>query len=106
MKKEEFTRFEPAEILTTEAEITAYLNEAMAEGDPNLLAAALGDIAKARGMAELAREVQMTREGLYKALSGKGNPALSTIVKVAGALGFQFTLQRRNDVRDNKQATA
>ena len=93
MKQEEFTRFEPAEILTTEAEIAAYLNEAMAEGDPNLLAAALGDIAKARGMSELAREVQMTREGLYKALSGKGNPAMATIVKVAGALGFKFTIQ-------------
>ncbi|OLF56789.1 putative addiction module antidote protein [Aeromonas veronii] len=93
MKKEEFTRFDPAEILTTEAEISAYLNEAIATEDPSLLAAALGDIAKARGMAELAREVKMTREGLYRALSGKGNPAMSTIVKVAGALGFQFSLQ-------------
>ena len=93
MSNEEFTRFEPAEYLATEAEISAYLNEAIAAEDPNLLAAALGDIAKARGMAELAREVKMTREGLYRALSGKGNPAMSTIVKVVGALGFKFSLQ-------------
>ena len=62
------------------------------DGDPALIAAALGDIARARNMSQLARDTGMTREGLYKALSGEGNPSFATVTKVARALGFKLTL--------------
>ena len=65
----------------------------MEENDPSLLAAALGDIARARNMSQLAKEVGMSREGLYKALSGEGNPAFSTISKVVNALGLRLTVE-------------
>jgi probable addiction module antidote protein len=65
----------------------------MEENDPSLLAAALGDVARARNMSQLAKEVGMSREGLYKALSGESNPAFSTINKVANALGLQLTIK-------------
>jgi probable addiction module antidote protein len=59
--------------------------------DPAFIAAALGDIARARGMARLARETGLTREGLYKSLAADGNPSLGTILKVMRALGLKLT---------------
>ncbi len=91
--REQFSHYDTADYLNNEAEISAYLSAVMEEDDPNLLAAALGDIARARGISKLASEVGMSREGLYKALSGNGNPAFSTVVKVARALGLRFTIQ-------------
>ncbi|TWH63804.1 putative addiction module antidote protein [Azomonas agilis] len=58
----------------------------MEEGDPALIAAALGDVARARNMSQLARDTGMMREGLYKALSGEGNPSFATVMKVAHAM--------------------
>jgi probable addiction module antidote protein len=71
------------------AYIAACLDEA--PDDPALLAAALGDIARARGMVQLAKETGLTREGLYKALSKDGNPSLGTVLKVMHALGVKLT---------------
>ena len=88
-----FSHYDTAEHLQNEEEIAAYLEAVMEENDPSLLAAALGDIARARNMSQLAKEVGMSREGLYKALSGEGNPAFSTINKVANALGLQLTIK-------------
>ena len=91
--EEQFSRYDTADYLQSEEEIAAYLEAVMEEGDPALIAAALGDIAKALNNSQLARDVGMSREGLYKALSGEGNPSFSTITKVAKALGFKFSLQ-------------
>ena len=88
-----FSHYDTAEYLQTEEEIAAYLEAVMEENDPSLLAAALGDVARARNMSQLAKEVGMSREGLYKALSGEGNPAFSTINRVANALGLQLTIK-------------
>ncbi|WP_404416450.1 putative addiction module antidote protein [Vreelandella aquamarina] len=88
-----FSHYDTAEHLQTEEEIAAYLEAVMEENDPSLLAAALGDVARARNMSQLAKEVGMSREGLYKALSGESNPAFSTINKVANALGLQLTIK-------------
>ncbi|MFC2993588.1 MULTISPECIES: addiction module antidote protein [Halomonas] len=88
-----FSHYDTAEYLQTEEEIAAYLEAVMEENDPSLLAAALGDVARARNMSQLAKDVGMSREGLYKALSGEGNPAFSTINKVANALGLQLTIK-------------
>ena len=65
----------------------------MEDGDPALIAAALGDVACARNLSQLAREVGMSRKGLDKALSGEGNPTLATVAKVAHALGMRMSIK-------------
>ena len=82
--------FDMANHLGSEAEITEYLRQALEDGDPAELAAALGDIARARGMTQLARDAGLSRESLYKALSGERSPGFDTILKVMGALGLQL----------------
>ena len=90
MPKTVTTPWDPAEHLETEEDMAAYLEAALEEGDPNLIAAALGDIARAKGMTEVAREAGLGRESLYKALSPAGNPAFGTVLKVVAALGLQL----------------
>jgi probable addiction module antidote protein len=84
------TPWDPADHLDTEEDMAAYLEAALEEGDPALVAAALGDIARAKGMTHVAREAGLGRESLYKALSPSGNPELATILKVVSALGLQL----------------
>lgn len=83
--------WDPAEYLTSPSRIAAYLEAAFDDGDPSLIAAALGDIARAMGMTELARQAGVTREALYKALSPTGDPRLSTLLGVMKALGIKLT---------------
>ena len=78
MKKAEM--YDAAEFLESDEEIIAYLNAALENGDPALVSAALGDIARARGMTKLANETGITRDGLYKALSPSGNPSFGTVL--------------------------
>lgn len=70
--------------------MAAYLEAALQEGDSALIAAALGDIARAKGMGQIARDTGLGRESLYKALSAEGNPEFATIMKVIAALGLQL----------------
>lgn len=88
-----FSRYDTADYLKTEEEIAAYLDAIMEDGDPALVAAALGDVARARNISKLARDVGMSREGIYGALSGEGNPSFATVMKIAGALGFRLSIQ-------------
>ena len=81
---------DPAEHLVTEEDMAAYLEAALQEGDSALIAAALGDIARAKGMTQIARDAGLGRESLYKALSAEGNPEFATIMKVIAALGLQL----------------
>ncbi|MDD3147325.1 MAG: putative addiction module antidote protein [Candidatus Riflebacteria bacterium] len=90
MKKEKTRLWDAAEYLKTEEDMAAYLEAALEENDPSLIAAALGDIARAKGMTQIAKETGLGRESLYKALSPEGNPELSTILKVIKALGLQL----------------
>ncbi len=82
--------WDPAEHLVTEQDMAAYLEAALQEGDSALIAAALGDIARAKGMGQIARDAGLGRESLYKALSAEGNPEFATIMKVVAALGLQL----------------
>lgn len=82
--------WDPAEHLQSDEDMAAYLEAALEEGDAALFAAALGDIARAKGMSQLARETGLGRESLYKALSPTGNPEFATILRVVGALGLQL----------------
>lgn len=84
--------YDVAKHLRSREEMAAYLEAAIEEsdGDAAFIAMALGDIARAKGMTELSRETGLGRESLYKALSAEGNPQLSTVLKVAKALGLQL----------------
>ncbi len=74
----------------TDEDMAAYLEAALQERDSALIAAALGDIARAKGMSQIARDAGLGRESLYKALSAEGNPEFATIMKVVSALGLQL----------------
>ena len=76
--------------LATEADIVAYLDAALEDGDPAVIVAALGDIARSSGMAQIARKTGLGRESLYKALSADGNPEFATILKVVDPLGLRL----------------
>lgn len=84
------TRWDSAEYLKTDEDIAAYLDAVLEEDDPALVTHALGVIARAKGMSQIARETGLGRESLYKALSPEGNPEFATIVKVLKALGLQL----------------
>ena len=84
------TQWDPSEYLDSPKAIAAYLEAAFEDGDPALIAAALGDIAPAMGMTDLAARVGVTREALYKALSPTGDPRLSTFLGVMKALGIKL----------------
>jgi probable addiction module antidote protein len=92
-KKEKFSRYDVADYLNREEGLAAYLQACMEEAgdDAAYVAAALGDVARARGMARLAKDTGISREGLYKALSPDGNPSLATVLKVVKALGLKLT---------------
>ncbi|MDY3331249.1 MAG: addiction module antidote protein [Pelistega sp.] len=93
MKKNEITPFDVADYLTDEETIQEYLQAILEENDLNLLLAALGDIAKARGMSEIAMKSGLSRESLYKSLSRNSKPRLETIQKVLIALGFSLSIK-------------
>jgi probable addiction module antidote protein len=79
-----------AEHLETKEDLAAYLEAALEDGNPQLIAAALGDIARSKGMTQIARETGLGRESLYKALTPEGNPEFSTILRVFQALGLRL----------------
>jgi len=89
------TRFDPAEHLETEEDIFHYLEAAMEGNDPRHIASALGDVARSKGMSEIARKAGLGRQALYNALSENGNPTLETLTSVLNALGLQLTVQKR-----------
>lgn len=82
--------FDAADYLKTEDDMVAYLEAVLEEDDPRAVAAALGDIARAKGMSQVARDAGLGREALYKALSPHGNPELGTVMKVVRALGLSL----------------
>lgn len=82
--------WDPSEHLETPQDVVEYLNAALEDGDPALLQAALGDVAKARGMSMIAREAGVGRESLYKSLSLDGNPSWQTITRVLEALDIRL----------------
>ena len=92
MSKTKTTQYDVAEHLRTPEEMAAYLEACLEEsdGDAAFVAKALGDIARAKGMTQVAREAGLSRESLYKALSGERTPGFDTILKVTHALGIEL----------------
>ena len=108
MTKTRTTRWDAAEHLERPEDIAAYLEAALEERDARLLAAALGDVARARGMSRLASESGLGRESLYKALSRNGNPELETVLRVIQALGLRLRVvpaKHRDAKRRKDRAT-
>jgi probable addiction module antidote protein len=86
--------FDAVDYLKSEDDMVAYLEAALDEDDPRVVAAALGDIARAKGMSQVARDAGLGRESLYKALSPEGNPEFGTVMKVVRALGLSLHASR------------
>lgn len=96
MNETKFTRYDSADYLKSDEDIAAYIDAVMtAEGggdDPALITRALGVVARARNISQLARDAGMSREGVYKALAEDSNPSFDTVVRLARALGFKLGL--------------
>lgn len=88
------SRFDAAEVLDTPEAIEAFLEEAFESADPAFITHALGIVARAKGMSQLAAETGLSRQALYKALSAEGHPEFGTVLKVAKALGFRLHPER------------
>ena len=102
MRKTVTSRYDVAEHLRTPEEMAAYFEACLeeADGDAAFIAKALGDIARAKGMSQVARDAGLSRESLYKALSGERSPDFETILKVVGALGLEFHAKVAGDSAD------
>lgn len=87
------TPYDSAEYLDSDEAIAAYIDEALGSADPAHIAHALGTVARAKGMTDIARSAGMSREHLYRALKETGNPELSTVVRVLRALGLRLSAQ-------------
>ena len=99
MTKTVTSPYDVAEHLRTPEEMAAYLEASMeeADGDAAFVAKALGDIARAKGMSQVACDAGLSRESLYKALSGDRNPSLDTVLRVVGALGLKLRAEAALD---------
>ena len=86
--------FDAVDYFENEDDMVAYLEAALEQDDARVVAAALGDIARAKGMSQVARDAGLGRESLYKALSPEGNPEFATVLKVVRALGLSLHAQR------------
>ena len=93
IKIRDLPEFDAAEYLDNEEAVAEYLSAVLEEDDPGLLSAALGDIAQARGMADIASASGLTREALYKALRPGAQPRFDTVSRVCRALGLKFTVR-------------
>jgi probable addiction module antidote protein len=88
-----FKTFDVSEFIENDEAALAFIEDAMETGDARHIASAIGDVARAKGMSQLARETGMSRESLYRALSEDGNPQLSTVLKVLEAMGLKLSVE-------------
>ncbi|ANN68830.1 addiction module antidote protein [Bordetella bronchialis] len=95
-KISELPEFDAAEFLNSEEDIAAYLTTVLEDDDPALLAVALGNIARARGMTQVAKDAGIAREALYKALRPGSDPRFETISRVCAALGVRLVAQPKS----------
>jgi probable addiction module antidote protein len=92
MDKIETSVFDPAEYIVTEEDVIAHLEAAFEDGHPSVISDIIGAVARSQGMAAIAAKTGLSRESLYRALSPKGNPKLSTLVEVLAALGLRLSV--------------
>jgi len=95
-EKVTFAKFDPAEYITTKGRVIAFLEDALEKNDPDYLLSVIGDIARSKGMAKIARELNLDRKGLYKALAPDGNPSFKTVFKLLDLLGLRVKLEQKS----------
>jgi len=92
-KKVTFSKWDPAELITTRERVIAFLEEALEENDPDFLLETIGHIARSKGMAQIARELNLDRVGLYKSLAPDGNPSFKTVFRLLDLLGLRLKME-------------
>jgi len=95
-EKVTFSKWDPAEVLTTKGRVIAYLEVALEENDPDFLLSVIGDIARSKGMSQIARELNLDRKGLYRSLAPDGNPSFKTVFKLLDILGLRIRLEQKS----------
>jgi len=95
-EKVAFSEWDPAEIIETKEQVITFLEGALEENDPDFLLRTIGHIARSKGMAQLARELNLDRKGLYKALAPDGNPSFKTVFKLIDLLGLRLRLEQKS----------
>jgi probable addiction module antidote protein len=93
--KEKTTVWDMADHINTKEDVIAYLEAALEENDTAFLLSVIGDIARSKGMAQIARELNLARESLYRSLAQDGNPSFNTVVKVLDNLGYQLSIKQK-----------
>jgi probable addiction module antidote protein len=88
-----FSKWDAAEIIETKEDVVAFLEAALGENDPDFLLSVIGDIARSKGMTQIARELGVTRKGLYKSLAPDGNPSFKTVFKLMDILGLRLKME-------------
>jgi probable addiction module antidote protein len=96
MDKVTFEKWDPADDIETKEDVIATLEVALEENDSEFLLSVIGDIARSKGMAQIAHELGVTREGLYKSLSPAGNPSFEIVLKLLDILGFRLKIERKS----------
>jgi len=95
-EKVTFADWDPAEVIETREDVIAHLEVALEENDPDFLLRMIGHIARSKGMARIARELKISRKGLYKALAPDGNPSFKTVFKLIDLLGMRVKLEQKS----------
>jgi probable addiction module antidote protein len=95
MEKVTFAKFDPAEYINTKADVIALLEVVLEENDPDFLLRAIGNIARSKGMTQIAKELNIDRAGLYKSLAPDGNPSFKTVFKLLDLLGLHIRLEQK-----------
>jgi probable addiction module antidote protein len=95
-KKITFSKWDPAEVITTKERVIALIDVTLEENDLDFLLKTIGDIARSKGMAQIARELNLDRVGLYKSLAPDGNPSFKTVFKLLDILGLQMKLEQKS----------
>ena len=91
-KKDTFAKYDPAEVIESKEDVLAFLEVALEENDPEYLLRTIDAIARSKGMTQIAKELKLSRKGLYKSLAPDGNPSFKTVFKLIDLLGLQIKL--------------
>ena len=95
-EKVTFSDWDPAEAIETGEDVIAHLEAALEENDTELILSVVSDIARSKGMAQIARELGLSREGLYRSLTPSGNPSFDTVIRLLDLLGLRVRLERKS----------
>jgi len=95
-KKITFSDWDPADDIETKEDVISLLEVTLEENDPDFLLSVIGDIARSKGMTQIAKELNLDRKGLYKALALDGNPSFKTVYKLLDILGLQIKLEKKS----------